>query len=469
MRALIVVLLVALLVVGGLWLSGARPEVQLATPLKAMGAATSVRVRVSGKNGIRWFRARVEQGDRSFVAVEQSSERPRWRFWARRQPVQEFQFTAGRKATPGLQDGPARLVLEAKSDDWRGATTTATVDLMVRSEPPPLAVDTAQHYINQGGSELVVFQTSPDVADAGVRIGPYQFRSWRLPGGPPGARFALFAFPYDVRAATAPLVYVRDDAGNERTATFWFRVFPKHFRRRDLELADGFLEKVTGDIRPHTPQLAFTGNLLADFLKINGELRRENNRQLAGLCLKTEERFLWSKPFRQLTNSKVEAQFADHRRYLYHGAKIDEQDHLGFDLAVTANVGVVAANDGRVVFADYLGIYGNCVVIDHGYALQSIYGHLKSIGVKVGDLVRQGQEIGLSDSTGLAGGDHLHFSMQVDGVQVTPAEWWDSHWIHDRILEKFPNGQLPAAAATATPARDPAATATDTTATTHGA
>jgi murein DD-endopeptidase MepM/ murein hydrolase activator NlpD len=97
---------------------------------------------------------------------------------------------------------------------------------------------------------------------------------------------------------------------------------------------------------------------------------------------------------------------------------------------------VPAANDGRVVLADKLGIYGNCVVVDHGYGLQSIYGHLSEFAVKAGDTVKKGQSLGRSGSTGLAGGDHLHFSMQVDGVQVNPIEWWDEHWIKDRILSK---------------------------------
>jgi murein DD-endopeptidase MepM/ murein hydrolase activator NlpD len=99
-------------------------------------------------------------------------------------------------------------------------------------------------------------------------------------------------------------------------------------------------------------------------------------------------------------------------------------------------VAVPAANDGRVVWAENLGIYGNCVVVDHGYGLQSIYGHLSEFAVKNGDMVKKGQPLGKSGSTGLAGGDHLHFSMQVDGVQVNPIEWWDEHWIKDRILSK---------------------------------
>lgn len=166
-------------------------------------------------------------------------------------------------------------------------------------------------------------------------------------------------------------------------------------------------------------------------------MRIKNNQTLADLRLKTADHFLWTGPFLQLANSKVESSFADRRTYIYKGKKIDEQVHLGFDLSVTQHVAVLAANDGRVVYAADLGIYGNCVVLDHGYGLQSIYGHLSEIGVKPGDMVKKNQPLGRSGLTGLAGGDHLHYSMQVDGVQVNPVEWWDDHWIHDRIRSKL--------------------------------
>jgi len=111
--------------------------------------------------------------------------------------------------------------------------------------------------------------------------------------------------------------------------------------------------------------------------------------------------------------------------------------HLGFDLSDVQNSPVEAANDGRVVWAKNLGIYGNCIVLDHGYGLQSIYGHLREINVKEGEMVKKGQNMGISGETGLAGGVHVHFSMQIDGVQVNPREWWDEHWIHDRIMSKL--------------------------------
>ena len=145
---------------------------------------------------------------------------------------------------------------------------------------------------------------------------------------------------------------------------------------------------------------------------------------------------LWTGPFLPLRNAAEEANFADVRNYIYNGKKVDQQVHLGFDLSVTQHGPVHAANDGVVVWAENLGIYGNCIVVDHGYGLQSIYGHLSEIDVKAGDTVKKGQTLGKSGATGLAGGVHLHFSMQVDGVQVNPLEWWDEHWINDRILSK---------------------------------
>jgi murein DD-endopeptidase MepM/ murein hydrolase activator NlpD len=144
----------------------------------------------------------------------------------------------------------------------------------------------------------------------------------------------------------------------------------------------------------------------------------------------------------QLGNSQVEASFADHRTYLYKGQEVDHQIHLGFDLAVTANVPVVAANSGMVINASWLGIFGNCVIIDHGMGVQSLYGHLSALDVKVGDTVAKGQVIGRSGMTGLAGGDHLHFTMLVGGHPVNPVEWWDTHWIQDRVDRKLHEASL---------------------------
>ena len=142
-------------------------------------------------------------------------------------------------------------------------------------------------------------------------------------------------------------------------------------------------------------------------------------------------------PFHAFANNKVEAAFADFRTYTYQGKDVDKQVHLGFDLASFANAPVLAANRGKVLWASDLGIYGNCVVIDHGLGVQSLYGHLSSVDVKVGDMVEKEQVLGKSGMTGIAGGDHLHFTMLVNGHMVNPIEWWDPHWIQDRVTRKL--------------------------------
>jgi murein DD-endopeptidase MepM/ murein hydrolase activator NlpD len=133
---------------------------------------------------------------------------------------------------------------------------------------------------------------------------------------------------------------------------------------------------------------------------------------------------------------------------------VDRQDHLGYDLATNANNPIAAANDGQIMMAEFFGIYGNTVVIDHGYGLLSLYGHMSSFAVKAGDIVKRGQTIGQSGATGLAGGDHLHFSMILQGEQVDAREWWDPHWINDRIQAKLRQfgPALPGASASPSPA-----------------
>jgi len=90
-----------------------------------------------------------------------------------------------------------------------------------------------------------------------------------------------------------------------------------------------------------------------------------------------------------------------------------------------------------VAFTGPLGIYGNTVVIDHGQGLFSLYSHLSSITTNVGKTVNKADLIGYSGVSGLAGGDHLHFSIIAGGQFVNPQEWWDPHWINDNVSKKL--------------------------------
>jgi murein DD-endopeptidase MepM/ murein hydrolase activator NlpD len=173
------------------------------------------------------------------------------------------------------------------------------------------------------------------------------------------------------------------------------------------------------------------------YIKINNDLRKADHSTLFKLRERTTPKRHWQGTWLRLKNAATMARFGDHRSYFYKGMKVDEQDHLGIDLASLANSPVQAANHGRVIFAERNGIYGLTVALDHGQGLVSIYGHLSSIGVKLDQDVKKGESIGLTGQTGLAGGDHLHFGIMVNGIFVNPIEWWDNHWIKDNITRKL--------------------------------
>lgn len=361
----------------------------------------------------------------------------------------------GKVAVPELKAGPARLVATATRDSFlqlRSKTTTAQHDVQIRLEPPRIAVLSTHHYVNHGGSEMVAYRATPPDVTSGVKVGEIEYLGFPAAGAgvanaDPAVKVAFFALLHDQDLKTPITAFARDEAGNAAETSFIDNVFPKPFRRSRIEIDGRFLSRVVPEILEHSPEVKGAGDLLTDFLTINGRLRQLNAEKIQSLTAPTSPTMLWKGPFAQLGNSQVEASFADHRTYLHEKKEVDQQVHLGFDLAVTARVPILASADGVVVNASWLGIYGNCVVLDHGLGIASLYGHLSSMDVKVGDRVAKGQMLGRSGMTGLAGGDHLHYTVLVGGRPVNPVEWWDAHWMTDRVERKLRELGDPAPAA----------------------
>jgi murein DD-endopeptidase MepM/ murein hydrolase activator NlpD len=350
----------------------------------------------------------------------------------------------GKATIPELENGAATIKVSASRPVFyrlRQASSEASREVQVRLTPPRVSVLSTHHYINVGGSEMVVYRASPPDVESGVRVGEMTYPGF--PGSNAGLRdpelkIAFFALLYDQKPDTPIELYANDAAGNTARAQFDHRVFPKTFRHSRIPLDDAFLNRVVPAILEGSPQLKVSADdPLQAFLKINNDLRRMNNDTIAEQAKKTAPQMLWEGAFQPLGGSQIESSFADFRTYLYGGKEVDRQVHLGFDLAKTVNAPVTVANRGKVVFAEELGIYGNAVIVDHGMGVQSLYAHLSSFAVKAGDSVEKGQVLGASGQTGLAGGDHLHFSMLVDGRFVNATEWWDPHWIEDRIMRKL--------------------------------
>jgi murein DD-endopeptidase MepM/ murein hydrolase activator NlpD len=355
----------------------------------------------------------------------------------------------GRDSIPGLQSGPGRLLVTAVRPvafGVRHIAADAARDVEVRLERPRLSVLSTHHYINQGGAELVVYRVTPEDAASGVQVGELEYPGYPAAGvtvegvriSDPAIRIAFFALLHDQPPGTPIRLFARDEAGNTGSADFASRVFPKAFRESRITLDDAFLDRVVPAILETTTEIAPQGPIIDQYVAINSELRQKNAERIASFAGETSPGMLWlGQVFHPYTNNAVESAFADRRTYLYQGREVDRQVHLGFDLASYAQTPIVAANRGRVLVAEMLGIYGNTVILDHGMGLQSLYAHLSSIDIGVGATVEKSQVIGRSGITGLAGGDHLHFTMLLNGRMINPVEWWDAHWIEDRILRKL--------------------------------
>jgi murein DD-endopeptidase MepM/ murein hydrolase activator NlpD len=450
LKSLAVVALLALVVAAGAWFWAGRaegPGIEIRQPDRFIGQATPLELVVESPGGqFSSVDVSLEQSGRTFsvFTLAQPTE------GTVRQETADRLFVmrqVGKRDVPELEPGPARIVVRASRPvlyGLRDAESTATRDVEIRLDPPRVAILSTFHFINHGGAELVVYRATPADVESGVRVGGMTYPGFPASGaGIPGdeaMRVAFFALTPD-QDLNAPIsLYARDPAGNEAETPLDHRAFPRPFRRSRITIDDRFLERVVPAIAATTPEMSLSttaDNLLVSFLRINGDLRTQNAQTIAALAQKTAPEMLWKEAFQPLGNASVEAGFADHRTYLYDGREIDQQVHLGFDLAVTQRIPILAANRGVVVYADDLGIYGNCVIVDHGLGVQSLYAHLSSVEVTAGDAVEKGQPVGRSGMTGLAGGDHLHFTMLLNGQPVNPVEWWDPKWMQDRVLRKI--------------------------------
>lgn len=438
--------LVVLVLAGVLALSwfriGPRPEISIASDLPGIGPSTKIAVRLTGgQRGLAGFEVALVQGDR-IEALEEGRHRPRpfWAFWGPRVANEEVTVEVGSETHPDLVEGEATIRVTAeRASTWlrQPEPVVQELTLPVRLKPPSIQVTSTQNYLAQGGSSVVVYRVGSTSVRDGVRISEAWFAGYPLTGGGEGAKFALFGAAHDLEDPSQIRLTAVDDVGNELAIEFLDSYLRKPLRTDTVELSESFMARVVPEILARSPTMEDRGDLLETYLAINRDLRRANATALLELASRSTHRFLWTEPFLQLPRTQSLAAFADRRTYTFEGREVDQQDHLGFDLASVRHAPVLAANRGVVLMADYLGIYGNTVVLDHGYGLMSLYAHMSSFEVEPGQEVGRGDTLGETGETGLAKGDHLHFSILLHGLPVNPLEWWDPQWIEKNVARKL--------------------------------
>jgi murein DD-endopeptidase MepM/ murein hydrolase activator NlpD len=431
---LVVVILVVGLLAGGTYL-GPRFEreapVITVTPDAEVVGRAPIEISVTDRGaGLKSLTATLSAGGTEYpIATEVYAD-----------PVREKKISFALAKLAGVKEGPAVLRVSARDGSlwkfFRGNEVVLQKELTIDLTPPTLELVADDRYINFGGAGAIVYKASADTVTSGVRVGEHFFPGFKGPvKDQPDHFLALFAHPHNVPAGAKALLVATDAAGNTREMPLAYQLQNVRYRKSTIFVSDTFIQSKMAPLL--TDGAARESGAKEIFLAVNRRLRKENEDRIEAITKKATPSILWKGAFVQLSNSKVEANFADERTYVYNNEPIDKAYHLGFDLSVTKHYPVEAANSGNVVFAGDLGIYGNVVILDHGLGLFTLYSHLSAIDVKEGDALEQRQILGRTGETGLAAGDHLPHGVYLHGVAVLPVEWWDQKWIDDNVQPKL--------------------------------
>ncbi len=409
-----------------------KPQITVKQDIKFLGGPMKLPLQaVDKRSGIKQVVVTLEQKGAIYQLFNKSFPRQAWLSKAGPAEVNEtIQLDARRS---GAKEGTAELVITVNDFSLngmlKGNTTILRYPVTIDTKAPKVVIEHAQQYITPGGSGIVVYGVSEPADKHGVMLDDTFFQGYPVKGST--NRFiAYIALPWDSDKPENTRVIAFDRAGNEGKALFTMH-FKKAKEKKDrINIPDSFLNKKIPEFQESYPEL--TGSNIEKFLYVNTDVRIQNADKIAAICRNTAPEQLWHDRFIRMPGAG-KAGFAEQRTYFYKKKAIDHQTHLGMDIASTARVAIKAANTGKVIFAEYIGIYGNTVILDHGQGLSSLYSHLSRIDTTLGKTVDKDEVIGHSGTTGMAGGDHLHYSMLVHGIFVTPVEWWDQHWIDVNI------------------------------------
>lgn len=432
--------LIALLV----WLTVGRldfddPTVALKTPVEVVGAKTALTIEAGDlDSGLREVKVTFSQGDQSKVVAERTFPPG----GGRGEQV-EIPVVLEPKAL-GFKEGKATLTVEARDRSWRnlfrGRTASLKQEVVIDLVPVNLTFQAVSHLLHAGGTGTISYRLNKEVKESGVLVGDRFYQGFPNPKGTKGDYVVLFPVPQEGPVAFRVELVARPSLGSEIKQAVSLKAKPRRWRHDSINLSDGFLHKVASSFPAPNPN-----DLLGTYLEVNRNLRRVNHETFQKVSSHSDPQPLWSGAFQRFYGKPM-ARFGDRRTYMYQSKAVDQQTHLGEDLASLVNSPVYAGNNGVVVYAEALGIYGQTVIMDHGLGVFSSYSHMSKIDVKVGDKVQKGSVLGLTGTTGLAAGDHLHFAINLQGEFVDPLEWWDPHWFKDQLEGVWAQGGAPATA-----------------------
>lgn len=336
---------------------------------------------------------------------------------------------------------PSLVINVTDTSKWNffmGNKISKKVQLQIDKNNPIANVISNSYAIARGGSAAVVVEIKDEnLKDFYISFNDEE-RFELIPFYKDGFYMAIIAWPIYMDEFKGVNLVAVDLANNKSVKKV--PLYLKKFKIKvdDLKINDDFINKVSKEVLVKSSiDVPFESREI--FIKSNNYLREKNVNRIKYEARENMFKGMVSgfklKPFKRLPNSMTFAGYGEKRNYYYNGEKIDEAWHLGIDWASVKKAKIFTSNSGKVIFNEYLGIYGNTVIIDHGYGVASLYAHTSSSNVNLNDLVNTNDYIANTGSSGAVFGDHLHFGILVQGIEVNPNEWQSKQWIKENVTD----------------------------------
>ena len=326
----------------------------------------------------------------------------------------------------------------SKWNFFKGNQTVSNSKIIIDKKSPVANVITNSYLLRQGGSGVIIVE----INDENLKDYYISFNDKEVfelfPFYKKNYFISIITWPIDIKEFKKVNVVAVDLAGNKTEAKVPFYI--KEFKEKvdNIKISDDFVNNISKHVLENS-DMNVPSSIVDIFIKTNKELREKNVKTIREVVKKNLVNDMKTsfdiKPFVRLPNAATFAQFGERRHYFYGEEKIDEAWHLGMDWASVKRAEVQVTNPGKVIFKDYLGIYGDTVIIDHGLGVGTLYAHTSSINVEVNDEVKAGQHIANTGATGAVFGDHLHFGVLVQGIEVNPNEWLDYTWMKTNVTK----------------------------------
>jgi len=422
--------------IGYLYLSPAfeqnKPTVESKTNIY-WNLKSKIKIKINDDTGIKYYKITFKDGSKNIVLTQKVMSTIEKEIVLDIEPPKLDIFYKGQNTVLEIE-----VVDNSKWNFLEGNKIIKNIDVKIDTKKPIANVISNSRYIQRGGSGVVIVKVKDDnLKNAYISFND-QKKFQLIPFYKEDYYIALIAWPMNIPTFEKINLIVDDMADNKTISKVPFYIQKKKFKTDNIKLSKNFIQNISVNVLEQSFE-PIPNDIKDIFVYSNTVLRAKNIKTIEEAVKKNSsfdrvDSFNIN-AFKRLRGSKTVAQYGEKRHYYLDGKEINEAWHLGIDWASVKKAPIRSSNDGIVIFKNYLGLYGNSIIIDHGMGLSTLYAHTSSQNVDFGESISKNQKIANTGSTGAVFGDHLHFGVLVQGVEVNPIEWMDKNWIKVRISD----------------------------------